>query len=86
MANPKFTQKHFRVIADTLRDILEVKWQGSTCVRLTHEQAKVVRLVRDRLAVLFRHDNPKFDRDLFIAVVEGQKSVNALPTRKHLNR
>ena len=81
MSIPKFTQKHFRDVAEILRVHFN---------RATHEPRTVigdaktdaVESIALEFSDLFARVNPKFDRDLFLAVVRGDKPVNARPSKK----
>jgi hypothetical protein len=81
MANPKFTQKHFRAIAQALAERAKDEKEAGVPIDLAGLPADFAEPV-DALCCLFEESNPKFDRHLFLAVIAGEKSVNSLPARK----
>ena len=46
------------------------------------EAYQAARLIADELAA----DNPRFDREHFLAVVRGERDLNSRPGRKHIGR
>ena len=81
MATPKYTQKHFRDVAEILRVHFN---RAGLEPRIRDLDAKVsaIESITLEFADLFARVNPKFDRDLFLAVVRGDKPVNARPSKK----
>jgi hypothetical protein len=85
MANPRFTQKHFRSIASILafrrsNIIGELTTaSNSTFHTLKTGQLSEVENIALALAEVFQADNPKFSRTLFLDVCRGNKAPTARP-------
>jgi hypothetical protein len=72
------TRKDYIAIADALR-IGYVYWQGPSEL--------VVKNIAERIADKMELDNPRFDRNHFLAVVTGKKDLNSRPARtNHVRR
>lgn len=72
---PQFTQKHYnavaRILQDSLADVSDApgEYNGG--------QWDKANQIAIRFAHLFEDDSPKFNRQHFIAVVEGRKALNS---------
>lgn len=72
MANPKFTARHYNTIAGALaeRHATLQKFQATAYSVANAGRLSEVEYIADMFARGFAIDNPKFDRALFLAVVE----------------
>ena len=62
---PKFQRRHYDAVAGVLRAIRDDAWDPLL--------TSAVRVMSDRCADLFTADNPRFQRDRFIAAVKGEQ-------------
>lgn len=84
MSTSKYTKKHFRDVAEILR-VQEHRAAFTDQPNDSDFRAgalDALRNVTGEFADLFARTNPRFDRALFLAVVHGNKPVNARPSKK----
>jgi len=83
MANPMFRRQHYCAVADLLRVQLNraqnkrVDWQPTEDRTAAHAAMETLNEGVQEFADMFERDNPRFKRDLFLAVVRGERPVNA---------
>jgi len=73
------TRKDYITIATALKQALktEIEVHG-----VSGQTAGGVRLAASAVATYLGYDNPRFDRQYFLAVVSGTKDLNSRPGRK----
>ena len=87
--NPNFTKKHYQAVARLLSirlNTLKADY-GNLPPATIHDheiqgRKAEIMVLAENFAHHFGCDNPRFDRDLFLAVVRGEKPVTARPARK----
>lgn len=70
------TRKDYVVIAEALRDCFSHSLDVYTC---TNPQA--VLEISNRIAAGLANENPRFNREHFLAVVRGDKALHSRPSR-----
>lgn len=73
MSAPKFSKRHYIVIAEALRKACEYAISGSN--------KTACRAAAECVANSLANDNPRFNRTHFLAVVNGEKSITSRPAR-----
>lgn len=77
-ANAKFSKRHYVVLAETLRYSLgSLQADGFT----RPEAAKAQDHFASHIAEALAADNPRFNREHFLAVVRGERDLNSRPSR-----
>lgn len=68
------TRKDYILIAGALR----IEYD---CVADMERESQTILNVAERIARFLYDDNPRFDREHFLAVVRGEKELNSRPAR-----
>jgi hypothetical protein len=79
------TRKDYIVIASALRDAYqkeEINNKYSIQEEPTRTNMQALETASCSIAAALRVDNDRFDRDHFLAVVRGEKSLNSRPSRR----
>ncbi|MGH9968105.1 MAG: hypothetical protein ACREBG_09775 [Pyrinomonadaceae bacterium] len=69
------TRKDYIAIAEGLRNAVD--YHGAT-----REVEDVIMTAAESIASAMQVDNPRFDREHFLAVVRGERDLNSRPARK----
>lgn len=70
---PKFSRQHYIVIAEALRKACEYA--------ISDSNKTACRAAAECVANSLANDNPRFNREHFLAVVRGERDLNSRPSR-----
>lgn len=76
---PKFSKRHYQVLAEALRDTLLI---DCPTAEYLHGARDAFDSAVTRVADALEKDNSRFNRAHFLAVVRGEKSITSGPSRK----
>lgn len=75
------TRKDYILIAEALR-VCRQDYRIAEPNDLSRAQLGGIESASERIANVLASDNPRFDREHFLAVVRGEKGLNSRPARK----
>ena len=76
----KFSKQHYQAIASALNETLTKARNNPTALIATTGEHAVLH-VTATLIETFKKDNSRFNREHFLAVVQGERAVNSRPPR-----